>query len=275
MAVSYRQLNQVTKPFRHPIHHCDDAVHDLGDAKFFISMDLDSGYHQIEVHPESRQKLAFFAPDGKYHFKCMPFGPVNSAPVFVAMMEDLAQEWNKLAQNLSAGESVGMLSITQEHVNFLRHHRGSKVIVDDMLLYASSILALLLYLCCVLQVLLHYRASVKLKKCQFFSLSLEFVGINISAIGNQPAPSKFSTFKQLRTPQTTGDLRTLMGLFSFYSKFLEYFEVRIGIWRDLIKQIEASSKETDQPIPTPLWTQACQQLLEQLQQEILDGPLLL
>jgi hypothetical protein len=45
MALNYRKLNQVTKPFRHPIRRCDDAIQDLGEAWYLLSMDLDSGFH--------------------------------------------------------------------------------------------------------------------------------------------------------------------------------------------------------------------------------------
>jgi hypothetical protein len=47
MDINYRKLNQVTKPFRHPIRRGGDAVQDLGDAQYLLSMDLDSGFHQV------------------------------------------------------------------------------------------------------------------------------------------------------------------------------------------------------------------------------------
>jgi hypothetical protein len=60
MAINYRRLNQVTKPFQHPIRQYDDAVQDLGDARFLLSIDLDSGFHQVSVHADSQSKLDFF-----------------------------------------------------------------------------------------------------------------------------------------------------------------------------------------------------------------------
>jgi hypothetical protein len=50
MAINYRCLDQVTKPFRYPIRRCDDSVQDIGDARFLLSMDLDAGFHQVSVH---------------------------------------------------------------------------------------------------------------------------------------------------------------------------------------------------------------------------------
>ena len=93
LCVSYRKLNQVTRPFTFPIPRCDDAVMDLpADAKFRILTDMFSGYWQIVVEKGSRPKLAFFTPDGKVRWTVMPMGALNSHAIFVAMMTDLSGE---------------------------------------------------------------------------------------------------------------------------------------------------------------------------------------
>jgi len=57
LCVSFRRLNQVTKPFAFPIPRCDDAVSEIPPtAKYFIAFDLDCGYWQILVDEESREK---------------------------------------------------------------------------------------------------------------------------------------------------------------------------------------------------------------------------
>ena len=66
LCVSYRKLNQVTRPYAFPIPRCNDAVEDIDtEAKFFIAIDLDSGYWQVSAAKKAREKLAFFTPDGK------------------------------------------------------------------------------------------------------------------------------------------------------------------------------------------------------------------
>lgn len=89
MCVSYRGLNSVTKPFAFPIPRCDDAIGSLhigpGDI-FIITVDARQGYHQVKVRDGDKEKLAFFAPNGKkYTYKVMPFGPMN-APAFYTWM---------------------------------------------------------------------------------------------------------------------------------------------------------------------------------------------
>jgi hypothetical protein len=51
LCVSYRKLNAVTRPFTFPITRCDEAVERVGDAEFFITLDLDAGYWQVAMKP--------------------------------------------------------------------------------------------------------------------------------------------------------------------------------------------------------------------------------
>ncbi|GFS75099.1 hypothetical protein TNCV_1397201 [Trichonephila clavipes] len=47
--VDYRKLNSVTKKDVYPMSRIDDMLDCLKGAKFFSSMDLRSGYWQIEI----------------------------------------------------------------------------------------------------------------------------------------------------------------------------------------------------------------------------------
>lgn len=99
LCVSYRRLNQVTRPFKFPIPRCDDAVMDISPrARYFISFDLDSGYWQISLEKDSRAKTAFFTPNGKKRWTVMPMGSLNAMSIFVAMMTDLQNKWDKQAK---------------------------------------------------------------------------------------------------------------------------------------------------------------------------------
>ena len=51
-----------------------DTLDALSGTKYFSTLDLKSGYWQIEMHPGSREKTAFVTRNCLYEFNVMPFG---------------------------------------------------------------------------------------------------------------------------------------------------------------------------------------------------------
>ncbi|GFV07021.1 hypothetical protein TNCV_2664001 [Trichonephila clavipes] len=56
--VDYRKLNSVTKKDVYPRPRIDDTLDCLKGAKFFSSMNLRSGYWQIEINKADSEKTA-------------------------------------------------------------------------------------------------------------------------------------------------------------------------------------------------------------------------
>jgi len=77
--VDYRTLNAVTKPDAYPIPNITDTLDSLGQSKVFTVLDMASGYHEIPIKPEHKEKTAFSCHRGHYQFIKMPFG-LNNAP---------------------------------------------------------------------------------------------------------------------------------------------------------------------------------------------------
>ena len=58
LCVSYQKLKEFTRPFAFPIPSCNDAVQDIDTgAKYFISIDMDSGYWEVVLEEEAREIL--------------------------------------------------------------------------------------------------------------------------------------------------------------------------------------------------------------------------
>ena len=66
---------------------------------------------------------------------------------------------------------------------------SSKIIADDVLLYGCTAQQLLAYFRTVLDVLKHHRDTIKPKLCKWFQERCEFVGMDVSEGGTQPAQS--------------------------------------------------------------------------------------
>lgn len=85
--VDYQKLNSVTITDSHPLPRVDDSLDALSGSHFFSTMDLSSGYWQVELHPADREKTAFSTGDGLYQFKVMPMGLKNPPPIFQRLIE--------------------------------------------------------------------------------------------------------------------------------------------------------------------------------------------
>ena len=80
-------MNDLTKKDAHPLPRIDDTLDTLGEAQWFSTLDLASGYWQVGVDPADREKTAFATPDGLYQFRVMPFRLCNAPGTFQRLME--------------------------------------------------------------------------------------------------------------------------------------------------------------------------------------------
>ena len=87
--VDYRKFNQVTRKDSYPLPRIDDTLEGLAGAKWFSSLDLKSGYWQVEMHPDDKEKTVFTACRGLWQFCVMLFGLCNAPTTFERLMEQV------------------------------------------------------------------------------------------------------------------------------------------------------------------------------------------
>ena len=154
-----------------------------------IFLDARSGCHQISVRFCDCEKLVFFTLcDKRKTCKIMPFGTKNAPAFYTTMIQILRKEWMFLFTKTKS---------TIPTSNLLSTLIGDdKIIMDDILLYSNHSSTLLHYFSCITQFFTKYRLSFKPSKCDFFKPRVEFVGHDLTALGNCSAQSKFQLIDQ-------------------------------------------------------------------------------
>src|SRR2546421_375262 len=91
--IDYRKLNIITKPDAYPLPRIDELLERYQTAKWFTSMDLASGFHQVGMVEEDKEKTAFICSEGLYEFNVMPFGLRNAPGTFQRLMDKVLKDY--------------------------------------------------------------------------------------------------------------------------------------------------------------------------------------
>jgi hypothetical protein len=258
--INFIAVNQRTRILSYFIPRCDDAVErGFGLAKLFFLLDACSGYHQIIMEKASRNKTAFAGPYGrKYVYNVMPFGIVNAPTIYTIMIYDLKDSWDS--------EAIKFEITIDENNN-------STIIIDDNFCYVTSYENGLGYLRAILTVARRHSLSWKLKKCFFFPDKVEFVGHDITDIGNCPADSKSPLLKSWPKPKIIRDVSSYVSFTLFYSQYIPYFEQRSSALRAIIKTAK-TGKDYDIPVTDEMWTEEADAQFHDIRNAILSKPIL-
>ncbi|GJS09484.1 putative reverse transcriptase domain-containing protein [Tanacetum coccineum] len=89
----YRELNKLTIKNCYPLPRIDDLFNQLQGSRYFLKIDLRSGYHQLRVREEDIPKTAFRTRYGHFEFTVMPFGLTNAHVVFMDFMNRVCKPY--------------------------------------------------------------------------------------------------------------------------------------------------------------------------------------
>ena len=78
--MDYRKLNRVTIKESYPLPRIDDTLDALAGARCFSTLDLASGYWQVGLTEDAKEKTAFVTSQGLHQYKVLPFGLCNAPP---------------------------------------------------------------------------------------------------------------------------------------------------------------------------------------------------
>ena len=234
--IDFRRLNDVTVKDSYALPRIDECFDSLSGATIFSSLDLASGYWQIEVAEEDKPKTAFTTHVGLYQFLVMPFGLTNAPATFQRAMQHTLRglQWEICLAYL-----------------------------DDILVFSHSYQD---HLCRLQKVFDRLRAAgftLKPQKCHFLKKEIQYLGHVVSGQGISPDPAKVKAIQDWKFPTNVKEVRSFHGLVSYYRRFIKNFST---IAKPLVAMTEKKARVHFSPIAF--------QSFSQLKAAILQAPIL-
>ena len=234
--IDYRKVNSVTRKDAYPLPRVDDLLDTLAGSQLFSTLDLISGYWQVEVCPGDKEKTAFCTSEGLYEFNVMPFGLCNGPATFQRLM-------NLLLAGIQWSSCL--------------------VYLDDIIVLGKTFEDHLKHLSQVLQRLRDAKLKLKVKKCSLCRESVQFLGHVVSSKGIAADPAKIQKVVDWPVPVNKREVQQFLGLISYYRRFIKDCS---SVAKPLYQLIERS-----RPF---YWTTECDQAFKRLREYLTAPPVL-
>lgn len=236
--VDYRKLNSVTIKDNFPMQSIQDSLESLGssEAKWFSSIDLLSGYHQVPIAEDSKQYTAFVTHGGLYEFNRLSFGLANAPACFNRLM-------TRVLQNLNWDIAL--------------------VYLDDIIIFSKDFQTHLVNLKAIFNRLREANLTLKPSKCSFGQEKIRYLGHLVSKDGIEPLPDKCKAVEEFPRPKKVKDVRSFLGLTSYYRRHIKDYAKVAAPLNDLTKKDKLFH-----------WTDSCEEAFQALKKKLVESPIL-
>ncbi len=195
LCVDYRKLNSMTPLRRYWLPSLAEILEKVGPNMCLSTLDLTSGFHQLAMDPVSSEMTTFVFSFGKYRYLRMPFGLKIAPAIFQSVIEEVLKPVCAFSSNY----------------------------IDDIVVYSREWSSHLCHLKGVISCLGSAGLTIKLKKCIFGRKHLLYLG-HVIGSGVLAVPEmRIKTLSEFARPVTKKQLRSLLGAFSYYRKFIPGF----------------------------------------------------
>lgn len=210
--IDFREVNRVSKRDAYPLPRMDSILDKLRSARYISTIDLSQAYFQVSLTERSREITAFIVPGkGLFHFLRMPFGLTGAPATFQRLLDRL---------------------IGPE----LEPHAFAYL--DDIIIVAETFDEHLYWLRIVLRIIREAGLIINLEKSKFCCSEVKYLGFVVNENGLQVDPDKIQPVINYPVPTNLKDLRKLIGMGSWYRRFIPNFSTVMEPLNKLLRKNE-------------------------------------
>ena len=215
----------------HPLPTVELITSNLSGNTVFSKIDLKTAFQQLELDVASKELCTVNTNKGLFKVNRLPFG-VASSPAL----------WQR--------------TIDSTLTNF----PGVCCFVDDILVAAKTESEHLNRLRAVFKRLHENDVRIKPEKCVFITKEISYLGFKITDKGLFKTDEKIRAIKESPAPTNVSEVRSFLGLVTFYSKFVP----NLATMAAPIYQLTRKNVPFD-------WNEECQKALQSLKQELISN----
>jgi transposase InsO family protein len=225
LVLDYRYLNSQTKDDPFPLPLIEDLITKQADNRLWSIFDLEDGFHQMHLDPDSQAYTAFVTSKGVYQWTVLPMGVKNGPAMFQRMIQWVLRDLPFALVYIDDVLVGTPPPSANTHENILDiHYRDVRA---------------------VLAAFLKHRLFVKGAKMHLFRETIKFCGHILNNGQRRAAPSKLEAIKKW-TPEvikTITHLKGFLGLAQYYAIYMKDFaKIAVPLSRQLKNRAPENTK---------------------------------
>jgi ribonuclease HI len=237
LCVDFRNLNRSSRKDNYPLPNMEHILQKVTGASRISMIDGFSGYNQISVMPEDREKTTFTTPWGTFMYAKMPFGLMNAGATFQRAMD---------------------IAFIGEKDQFV------VIYLDDITVFSRTDKEHCCHLKRVFLKCRRFGLSLNPKKSLFAMKEGKLLGHIVSAEGVRIDPSRVEALQTLSLPRSKKEVQAFLGKINFLRRFVSNFA-------ELVKHITAMLRKGNEV----KWTTEPRESFAQIKRALTEAPVLI
>ena len=211
--VDMREANEAIPRTHTVMPTLDDIINELNGATVFYHLDINHGYHQLELKENNRDITTFATHLGLYRYKRLNFGTRSAAEIF---QETVNKE--------NTRDIVGCINISGDILAFGRNQKEHDQNLEKLLFREV-----------VVERAREKEITFNKGKCEFNKDKCLDYGMVFSKEGASPDPMKVGAIKQAKPPRNTKELNSFLCTVQYNARFMESYAPQTDVLRALVR----------------------------------------